>query len=144
MEDLQFNGRAGLKCAGLKRSAFALLLGLVAAASTPTAHADNFSRVYYDASKDELVIRMNYTGTNPDHTFTLQWGPCKRTQDGTPIEIAADVLDSQWQDAAQADFKKTFRVKLTDMACRPSKLTLRTAPRFSYTLLIPAANIRQP
>jgi hypothetical protein len=128
----------------LRCSSFALLLGLVALASTPTAQADNFARVHYDASNDELVIRMNYRGTNPDHAFTLQWGPCKTTEDGTPIEIAADVLDSQWQDAAEVEFKKTFRVKLTDMTCRPCKLTLRTAPRFFYTLQIPAANIRQP
>lgn len=112
--------------------------------STRTAQADNFSHVYYDASKDEVVVTMIYRGTNPDHTFSLQWGQCKKAQDGGPREIFAAVLDSQWQDDAQRDFKKTFRVKLGDLGCRPAKLTLRTAPRFFYTLLIPAANVPQP
>jgi hypothetical protein len=120
------------------------LLGVVAFASIRTTHADNFSRVYYDASTDELVVRMIYRGTNPDHAFSLQWGPCKTTPDGVPSEIVAEVLDSQWQDKAQRDYRKTFRVKLADVSCRPSKLTLRTAPRFYYTLLIPAENVRQP
>ena len=139
MEKTQSDG-----CGRSQWACLALLLGLIALASIRIAQADNFSRVYYDASKDELVIRMNYRGTNPDHTFTLQWGPCKTTQDGAPSEMAADVLDSQWQDNAQRDFKKTFRVKLADMVCRPCKLTSRTAPRFFYMLQIPPANIRQP
>jgi hypothetical protein len=109
-----------------------------------SAQADDFSRVTYDGRKDELVITMRYRGTNRDHAFSLQWGPCKKAAGSQLHEISVDVLDSQWQDEERADFQKTTRFGLTDLSCRPATLTLRTAPRFFYTLLIPAAAVRQP
>jgi hypothetical protein len=103
---------------------------LSAAALLDVAHGDTFSRVFYDAGHDELVVTMAYRGTNPDHTFSLKWGPCKTLANASEPEIVAEVLDSQWQDAARQPFKKTTRFSLADLPCRPVKLTLRTAPRF--------------
>jgi hypothetical protein len=108
---------------------------------TTAVRADNFANVYYDARKDQIVVTMVYRGTNPDHTFSLKWGQCKESADGSSREIVAEVLDSQWQDVATQNFKKTTRFSLDDLPCRPAKLTLRTAPRFYYTLKIPARAI---
>ncbi len=105
---------------------------------TTAVRADNFGNAYYDARGDQIVVTMTYRGTNPDHTFSLKWGQCKESADGSAREIVAEVLDSQWQDAAIQSFKKTTRFSLADLQCRPAKLTLRTAPRFYYTLQIPA------
>jgi hypothetical protein len=95
--------------------------------------ADNFAKVYYSARKDQLVVTMAYRGRNPDHTFSLKWGQCQEL-DGGGREIAAEVLDSQWQDVEQKDFKKTTRFSLADIPCRPVTVTLRSAPRFFATL----------
>lgn len=122
----------------------AALFGLAAAILPSAAQADNFANVYYDAGKDQLLVTISYRGTNPDHTFSLQWGMCKDSADGKTREIAVDVLDSQWQDAARRDFKKTTRFSLADLTCRPATLTLRTAPRFLYTLQIPARSSPRP
>jgi hypothetical protein len=116
----------------------AWLFSLSAAALFDVAHGDTFSGVSYDAGHDELVVTMAYRGTNPDHTFSLKWGPCQTLADAGEPEIVAEVLDSQWQDAARQPFKKTTRFSLADLPCRPVKLTLRTAPRFYVTLRIPA------
>ena len=117
-----------------------LIVTLELAASTLSmiAKADNFANVYYDAKTDELVVTMNYRGTNPDHTFSLQWGKCQTLADAAVPEIVADVNDSQARDAARKDFKTTTRFSLENLPCRPAKLTLRTAPRFYFTLQIPA------
>jgi hypothetical protein len=109
-----------------------------AAAPFDVARGDTFSGVSYDPAHDELVVTMAYRGTNPDHTFSLKWGPCQTSADAGQPEIVAEVLDSQWQDAARQPFKKTTRFGLSDLPCRPVKLTLRTAPRFYVTLQIPA------
>jgi hypothetical protein len=114
------------------------LCGLAAAMLATTARPDNFAGVQYDALKDQVVVTMVYRGTNPDHTFSLKWGQCQVSADGSAREIVAEVLDSQWRDAAAQNFRKTTRFSLADLQCRPAKLTLRTAPRFYYTLQIPA------
>jgi hypothetical protein len=100
------------------------------------AQADSFSRVYLDANTGELVVVMRYRGTNPDHAFSLKWGKCSAAADGNLPEVSAEVLDDQWRDQAQRDFKKTARFSLAELPCRPAKLTLRSAPRFIYTLVI--------
>jgi hypothetical protein len=122
----------------------ALLCGLAVAMVTTVVRADNFANVYYDARKDQLVVTMIYRGTNPDHTFSLKWGQCKESGGGGAHEIVAEVLDSQWQDPETQDFKKTTRFSLNNLQCRPAKLTLRTAPRFYYTLQIPARTTTSP
>jgi hypothetical protein len=114
---------------------------LLAFLDARSAQADEFSKVAYDGQQDELVITMRYRGTNPDHAFSLKWGQCKETTGSH--EIAVYVLDSQWQDAERADFKKTTRFSLADLSCRPATRTLRTAPHFLYTLPIPAAAVHQ-
>ena len=116
----------------------AWLSGVSAGALFDVARGDTFSRIYYDARSDELVVTMAYRGSNPDHTFTLKWGSCQTSADAGEPEIVAEVLDSQWQDVASQPFKKTTRFSLADLPCRPVKLTLRTAPRFYATLHIPA------
>ena len=102
------------------------------------AHADNFGRVRYDAQTDQLVVSMIYRGSNPNHAFSLQWGKCQARQSGDLPGVTLEVLDDQFDDPAQQDFKKTVRFSLAELPCpRPVKLTLRTAPRFFYTLTIP-------
>ena len=123
---------------------FALLLGLVSSIHALSAHADDFAKVYYDASTDELVVTMIYSGTNPDHAFSLHWGQCKEATDENASEVEVEVLDSQWEDPARHDFKKTVRFTLTGLPCRPAKVTLRTAPRFIYSLMIPARPVGHP
>ena len=122
----------------------AFLLGIAAVMPWGAVQADNFANVYYDARKDQLVVTMFYRGTNPDHTFSLKWGQCKEPQDAGVREIVAEVLDSQWHDVASRDFKKTTKFSLENLQCRPAKLTLRTAPRFYYTLQIPARAVPSP
>jgi hypothetical protein len=105
---------------------------------TPHAgRADTFQKVSYDGSADELVITMIYRGTNADHQFSVKWGPCVDGDDGGH-SIVGEVLDQQFQDAARKNFKKTVRISVADLDCRPAAVTLRTAPRFLYTLTIPA------
>ena len=107
------------------------------------ARADTFDNVRYDARRDELVATMIYRGTNPDHTFTLQWDVCHGSADsGQPYEIAAEVLDDQWNDAALHSYRKTVRFGLSILACRPARVTLRIAPRFYYTVLVPQVPAR--
>ena len=105
---------------------------------TPLAgHADTFQKVFYDGSTDELVITMIYRGTNADHRFSVKWGPCLDGDDGGHT-VVGEVLDQQFQDAARKNFKKTVRISVADLDCRPAVVTLRTAPRFLYTLTLPA------
>jgi hypothetical protein len=121
-------------------TAAALGSGLVTLMLPHAAHADNFSKAYYDSRADQLVVAMIYRGTNPKHTFTLQWGQCQDVNGSNLHEVAVQVLDSQWQDEALRPFKKTVRFSLVGIPCRPAKVTLRTAPRFIYTVRIPALN----
>jgi len=103
-----------------------------------TASADNFVKVFYDTKTDELVVTMVYRGTNPDHNFSLRWGECLASESGNSPGVTAEVLDDQWEDRAEQEFQKTTRFSLSDMPCsRPAIVTLRTAPRFFYSLTIP-------
>src|ERR1700734_787542 len=99
--------------------------------------ADNFAGVRYDRRTDQLIVTMIYRGTNPNHHFSLKWGPCQANQSDLP-GATAEVLDDQYDDTAQQDFSKSIRFSLDDMPCaRPASVSLRTAPRFFYTLTIP-------
>jgi len=120
-----------------------LVITIAATLIANVATADNFGRIYYEPKTDRLVVTMVYRGTNPNHHFTLQWGECQTNQSGNLPGVTVDVLDDQFNDLAQQDFRKTIRFKLTDMPCaRPASVTLRTAPRFFYTLTIPAPATR--
>jgi hypothetical protein len=116
----------------------ALTLAAAVSFPIPTARADSFGRVFYDKSADALVITMRYRGTNPNHNFSLKWGECRTDQADELPTVSVEVLDDQFEDNAHQDFKKTTRLSLADMPCRPAIVTLRTAPRFIYTLTIPA------
>lgn len=120
-----------------RHSLFWLILAVAATLFSARSEADEFADVRYDRQTDSLVITMNYRGTNPDHGFSLKWGPCEADESGNP-GAAAEVLDDQYDDPAEQDFSKTVRLSLDGMPCpRPVSLTLRTAPRFIYTLAIP-------
>jgi len=114
-------------------------LGIATLLLSAPVQADNFTAVRYDVATDQLVITMVYRGTNSDHAFSLKWGQCKDMQGENMREVGAEVLDSQWQDVAHDTYKKTTRFDLSNMPCRPAKVTLRTAPRFIYTVVIPAS-----
>lgn len=124
-----------------QRAASVILAGALCAVA---ARADTFASVRYDAGEDSLVVSVIYRGTNPEHHFSLNWGPCRESSDGTSREIVAELLDDQWQDRARQNYNKTTRFPLQGLQCRPVKLTMRTAPRFYYTLSIPARTAAAP
>ena len=132
--------RGGSRDHCVRWAAAALGVGLATLLLPQRSRADNFSQAYYDSRTDQLVVSMIYDGTNPNHTFTLQWGQCHEVNGSNLHEVAVQVLDSQWQDKALRPFKKTVRFSLAGIPCRPAKVTLRTAPRFIYTVMIPAVN----
>lgn len=115
----------------------AVVCAVLAAFALKPAGADNFGGVHYDPNSDQLVVRMIYRGTNPDHTFSVRWGKCRPL--GDQYQIAGEVLDSQWDDRARRDYSKILRIPLKNFACRPARVTLRTAPGFNYTLEVPPA-----
>jgi hypothetical protein len=121
-----------------RRATFWLLPAAAIYFLAPTAHADNFDKIYYDKKNDQLVVTMLYRGTNPNHKFSLKWGECQADQSGNLPGVTVEVLDDQFDDEEQQDFKKTLRFSLDGLPCRrPTSITLRTAPRFFYTLTIP-------
>lgn len=121
----------------IRRAAMLCVMpGTVAFLLALPVRADNFAKVRYDKDNNRLVVTMLYRGTNPNHGFTLRWGPCVPGQAGNLPEAAAEVLDDQFDDRAQRNFKKTIYLSLDGLPCRPARVTLRTAPRFYYTLTI--------
>jgi len=105
-----------------------------------SAEADNFGRIYYDGKTDQIVVTMVYRGTNPDHKFSLIWGACQADQSGGLPGVTAEVLDDQFDDQAITQYRTTKRFSLANLPCaRPASVTLRTAPRFFYTLTIPGS-----
>lgn len=95
------------------------LMGLLALPAI--ALADDFTHANYDPGSDELVVTVTYSGTNPNHTFSMQWGPCQTAEGSDQHTVALEVLDSQWQDPARQDFSKTMRFALDGMPCRPER-----------------------
>jgi hypothetical protein len=121
-----------------RHSLFWLILAAAATFVSPAAQSDNFAKVRYDQQSDRLVVTMVYRGTNPNHKFSIKWGPCEQNQSGGLPGATAEVLDDQYDDIEEQDFTKTVRFRLNSMPCpRPASVTLRTAPRFFYTLTIP-------
>jgi len=108
-----------------------LLGALAPALFAPPARADNFGRIRYDKQSDRLIVTMIYRGTNPNHNFSLKWGECQADQAGNLPGVTVEVLDDQFDDVAQRDYKKTVRFSLAGLPCpRPAAVTLKTAPRF--------------
>lgn len=123
---------------GPRHSLYWLIIAAAATLISLAARADNFANIRYSQQTDRLVVTMLYRGTNPNHNFSLKWGPCQASQSGGLPGATAEVLDDQYDDAAEQDFSKTVRFSLAGMPCpRPASVTLRTAPRFFYTLTIP-------
>jgi hypothetical protein len=123
---------------GRRHSAFWIIPAVAAAFFALAAHADNFGGVRYDRQRDQLVVTMLYRGTNPNHKFSLKWGECETKQAGDLPGVTAEILDDQFIDPEEQDFRKTVRFSLAGLPCpRPASVTLRTAPRFFYTLTIP-------
>jgi hypothetical protein len=123
---------------GPRHSLLWLILAAAATFFSPQGQADNFVRVRYDRPTDRLIVTMVYGGTNPNHHFSLKWGECQANQSGNLPGVTAEVLDDQYEDVAEQEFTKTVRFKLAGMPCqRPASVTLRSAPRFFYTLTIP-------
>src|ERR1700733_15963644 len=77
-----------------------------------TVLADDFVHASYDSSSDELLVTVNYSGTNPQHTFSLQWGSCQDVPGSDVHQVAVEVLDNQWRDEARQAFSKTIRFSL--------------------------------
>jgi len=101
-------------------------------------HSDELQAISYDAATDELVIVVNYSGTNADHQFTMNWGECQTKADNQH-ELFGEFIDQQGMDAARKEFRKTVRIGLAGVDCRPAIVTIRTAPRFFATVRIPAS-----
>jgi hypothetical protein len=121
-----------------RHSSFLPILAAAATIVSLQSRADNFANVRYDKPTHRLIVTMVYRGTNPNHHFTLKWGECQANQPGDLPGVTAEVLDDQFDDQAQQDFTKTVRFSLAGLPCpRPVSVTLRTAPRFFYTLTIP-------
>ena len=120
-----------------RRAMLCWIPGAAALMLSQLVRADDFGAVYYDKKNDRLVITMLYRGTNPNHNFSLKWGRCAAQQSGNLPGVTAEVLDDQYEDPEQQDFKKTTHFSLTSLPCRPALVTLRSAPRFFYTLTIP-------
>jgi hypothetical protein len=123
---------------GPRHSLLWLILAFAATFFSLQGKADNFTQVRYDRQTDRLIVTMAYGGTNPNHQFSLKWGQCQANQSGNLPGVTAEVLDDQYDDVAEQEFTKTVRFKLAGMPCqRPARVTLRSAPRFFYTLTIP-------
>ena len=120
--------------------ALGLPFGIVACALSSAAKADTITGARYDPRTDELVVTMRYPGTNPDHGFTIQWDVCPALPQGqSNYDIAAEVLDTQWNDEARQTFTKTVRLSLANLRCRPARITMHTAPHYYYVVTVPAA-----
>jgi len=125
----------------IAKSGLASAVTVAIATAAAAVMAASFGPVRYDATSDELIVTMIYDGTNPDHHFSIQWGPCRKVeQQDQPAHQLIDVsiLDDQWNDAATKAYTKTVRVPLAALSCRPATVTLRTAPDFYESLEVPA------
>jgi hypothetical protein len=121
-----------LTALGGSARAAVLLLPAVSALQAAT-----FASVQYDSGRNELVVTLNYGGSNPNHQFSAQWGACRKLGSQGNHQIVADLLDDQWNDAAQQTFTTTVHVSLAGLDCHPALVTLRSAPKYEYTIQIP-------
>jgi hypothetical protein len=119
--------------------AFSLIaVAIATVTATGVVMAANFGAVRYDPNSDQLIVTMIYDGTNPNHHFSVQWGPCRKLDQPPRQAIDASILDDQWNDAATKTYTETVRVPLATLSCRPATVTLRSPPDFYTSLDIPA------
>lgn len=103
------------------------------------ATAGNYGASYYDRATDELVVTILYGGTNPNHQFTIKWGTCEIDESGDrkPL-VNAEILDDQFNDTEQQQYKVVSRFSLKDMPCpRPAIVAVSIAPNASFEIVIP-------
>ena len=124
--------------APVKRILIAILGAAASVIAAGQASADAFGDVTYDAKTDELVVTLLYSGTNPDHAFSLEWGRCMKHPDGT-TDVTGEVIDSQARDAVSQEFQKTVRLSLAGLPCRPATVTLHSLPNARISVPVPAA-----
>ena len=115
----------------------AFLLLAIAMADTSVVSA-YFGPVHYDPTGDQLIVTMVYDGTNPNHHFSVQWGPCRKLDQPAHQIIEASILDDQWNDAGTKTYTETVTVPLATLPCRPATVTLRSPPDFYTSIDIPA------
>lgn len=120
-----------------RRPLLAGLLALGLCSAAPGAAADDFGDARYDPATDTLLVTLLYRGTDPVHRFTLQWGTCTSPDANGVSHVAAEVLDSQWDDPALKDYSETVHLSLAGLPCRPAQVTLRTAPKFIINVFVP-------
>jgi hypothetical protein len=101
--------------------------------------ATNILDLKYDEKLDELVLEVAYRGSHADHNFTLNWDECSDYGfDDAEHQISAGLMDSDPNDHAQQEFKKTVKVSMASFECRPAKVTIRTSTGFYRSVLVPA------
>ena len=76
-------------------------------------------------------------GTQPDHEFTVQWGPCYGTG-GPPAGVVGRLIDRQGGDIAREEFRVIERIGLGSLACRPAVVTLRLGKVSHRRVYVPA------
>ena len=114
------------------------LIGIVLVLSSFTAFSMNLIDAFYDAIADELVFKIAYRGTHPDHKFMVSWEACRTMNDGRR-EILGIIQDSDPKDTAMREFEKTERISLKSFACRPAIVAVGLAsPLYRRTITIPA------
>lgn len=124
----------------LEDSRACLMIAVAIAMATYTApvRAASFGSVRYDRNTDQLMVTVIYDGTNPNHHFSIQWGPCRKLDQPGHQTIDVNILDDQWNDAATKTYTEPVNVPLATLSCRPATVTLRTAPDFIASVDIPA------
>jgi hypothetical protein len=103
--------------------------------------AEDFGPASYDKKSDELVVTVYYEGTNPNHHFSIQWGPCRelieQLHEPPRKIIEVDLVDDQGNDEAVKSYTQTVRIPLTGVTCRPSTVTLWIQPNSTTGIDIP-------
>jgi hypothetical protein len=118
-------------------------LGMVALLASivmvSNAHAVNVLSMSYESNTDELLLKVAYRGTHDKHTFSLAWDECHDYAfAGAKYQLMANLVDSEPNDKAEREFTQDLRFSLAGIECRPAKVTIRTAPGFNRTIVVPA------
>ena len=124
---------AGLRSAASLVASTLLCLGAFSGA----AHAQTILRAGYDPAGDALVVEVAYRGTNPHHSFRLEWGPCHESPEGRRTAVAR-LVDTNGGDLAQNDYRVVQHFDLRGLECRPAEVTLRLGPVSNRTVSVPA------
>lgn len=112
-----------MNCGTLKVHRGAIALLICAALSPLPGSAEAFGNALYDPAGDELVVTLFYSGTNPDHQFSLRWDRCIAHPDGS-TDVTAQVVDNQERDEARQEYPedRAFQPQRTDLPPRQGHL----------------------